>query len=161
MLMQCRSLRILPTATLTLHIKHTFIFNADEEILILQFFIKTLPRCSWFILTTIALRSHFIFLPQKPLSNVKTFYLTWKPHDSYTNICTEAYRRNERQDRPNRTAGRAAFAKWRKLCCTSVRTAVLLDDLTRDSDTRIISVEVRTCTLFELCRLADCTGSGV
>jgi hypothetical protein len=64
MLMKCHLLHILPTATLTLRIKHTFIFNVDE-MFILQFFIIIVHRCSRFILTTIALRSHFIFLPQK------------------------------------------------------------------------------------------------
>jgi len=108
MLAQCRLLHILPTAMLTSHTKHTFIFNVHEEMLILQFFIKILRRCSWFILTTIALRSHFISFPQKKtLSNVKTYYPTWKPHDSHTDICAEMYRRNERQDRPTLTANLA------------------------------------------------------
>lgn len=61
------ALHFLPTPTLALHIKHTFVTKIDKEISVLPVFIKIVYKCSLFI--TVALsRSHYKIFS----SNVKT-----------------------------------------------------------------------------------------
>jgi hypothetical protein len=76
MVMQCRSvLHFLLKATMALHIKHMFVINSDDEVLILAFFVKIVYRCSRFIFITAVLKSQFLLVPQK--------------HSKYKNLCMQ------------------------------------------------------------------------
>jgi hypothetical protein len=56
---------------MALHIKHMFIINSDEEVLILAFFFQIIYKCSRFIFITTVLKSHFLLVPQKNTQNIK------------------------------------------------------------------------------------------